>query len=427
MAPSTICLVIVGISLVLFMIPKVPILFTSIFATMALYFTGVSSANVAFSGFNSSATWFLIGMSMVSSAFFATGLSDVVGGGLFKLTGGNQKRVSVVMYVVAAVLSLFMSCLTVMIMFAPMIDAMVAKSEGKLNRKMTYMPAAIGALLGGNLTLSGSTNLLSTSAMVEEYTGQAFTFFSPFAGGIAALILGLVFYLTFGYNLQKKVFGEDDPNWMNVHGLSAAGGFDTSAKMTSKMKITAVVMVITIVMLVMNKWNMGAVCFTAAAVLLATKTVSAKEMIAGVPWNVVIYVACLIGFASGINASGAGAVMGGWVTSLGNMFGMGPFGMMVLHMLLCQILSNFMSNNAAVVILVPIGMNIATLVGGDPFVFGLATVIAINSAFVTPVSSPMMSVTLQADFKFTDYVKGNLLANILTFAATALVMYVLYF
>lgn len=425
MSPSTICLIVIALSLILFMMPKVPILFTSIFATMALYFTGVSSASVAFSGFNSSATWFLIGMSLVSGAFFSTGLSDVVGTFLFNLTKGSQKRVSITLYLIGAILSMFMSCLTVMIMAVPMIDAMVIKSKGTLSRKQSYMPMAIGALLGGNISLSGSANLLTTSGMIEEVTGRAFEFFTPLPIGLPAIIIGLIFYLTIGTKLQAKVFGADDPSWMSH--MKSEGGFDTTAKLTPKMKITAVVLVVTVVLLVLNKWNMGAICFAAAAVLLALRVITAEEMVKAVPWNVVLYVAALIGFASGINASGAGEVIGQWLITFGQSVGLGAFGLLVLHMLLCQLLSNFMSNNAAVVIFVPIGMSIATIVGADPFAFGLASVISINSAFITPVSSPMMSVTLEAGFKFSDYVKGNALLNLCTFLATIAAMYIFYF
>ena len=426
MEPSTICLLVILISMILFMIPKIPILFTSIFATMALYFTGVSTANEAFSGFNSSATWFLIGMSLVSAAFFTTGLSDVVGTFLFRLTGGNQKRVSVTLYIIGAILSVFMSCLTVMIMFAPMIDAMVAKSGGRLNRKMSYMPVALGSLFGGNISLSGSTNLLTTSAMIEEVTGKTFEFFTPLPLGIVAIVVGLLFYLTVGTKFQMKVFGSDAPVWLQPKEMESVHETNR-VELTLQMKIAAVVMAVTIILLIWNKWSMGAVCFAAAAVLLATKTITAEEMIQAVPWNVVIYVAALIGFASGINVSGAGEVIGEWMIDFGESVGLGAFGLCVLHMLLCQLVSNFMSNNAAVVILVPIGMSVATLTGVDPFALGLASVISINTAFITPISSPMMSVTLQAGFRFSDYVKGNLILNVCTFLATILALYMFYY
>ncbi|MBQ4046280.1 MAG: hypothetical protein II627_07485, partial [Lachnospiraceae bacterium] len=100
MEPSTIVLLTMLAALILFVIPQIPLLFTCIAVSCFMYFSGIATAQEALSGFNSVATWAIIGMGMMSAAFFSTGLANVVGAKLFSLTKGDQKKTTIMLMLV---------------------------------------------------------------------------------------------------------------------------------------------------------------------------------------------------------------------------------------------------------------------------------------------------------------------------------------
>lgn len=423
MAESTIVLFILLGALILFLIPKIPLLFTCLAVAVTLYFSGVATPAEALSGFSSVATWSIIGMSMMTGAFFSTGLAVVVGAKLFSLTAGSEKKVIVGVYIIAAVFSTFTSSLAVVLMLGPMVDAMVAQSEGTLTRKMLWMPMAVGALLGGNTSMMGATNMLVTSGMVENATGQALHFFAPAPVALPTILVGLVYYMTIGPGIMRKVF--DFPDVPVI--AESVGAHHKGEKLSGKARFSAAVMLLTIVILIWNHWNMGLVTFAATAILIVTGCCTVQEAIDAVKWDVVLEMAAMIGFAGVISSSGAGEVIGRFVLSAADRLHLGAFGTCVAVMLMCQFLSNFMSNNAGVVITVPIALSIAELIGGNGYVFAVAAVVSVNSAFVTPMACPLINVTLTAGYRFTDYIRANGLLNLLVFLSSAVACYLWYF
>lgn len=422
---TTIVFLIMLGTLILFLIPKVPMLLTCMITCVVLYFTGVATASEAMAGFSSTATWSIIGMSMMTSAFFSTGLADVIGVRLLKATKGNQKAVIIGVYLIAALFSTFTSSLAVVLMLGPMVDALVYQSNGKFYRKMIWMPMAIGALLGGNTSLMGATNMLTTSGILEAATGRSLSFFAPAAIGFPPIIVGLVFYMTIGIKIMERVFDFPDISVLEESRMTPV--LETDTKISGKAKFSAFVLLSTIILLIMNRWNMGLITFAATSVLIATGCCTVKEAIDSVKWDIVLQLATMIGFAEVISSSGAGEIIGSYILKIAGWLGLGEFGVCLVLMAVCQLLSNFMSNNAGVVITVPIALSVANLIGGDPYLYAIAAVVSVNTAFITPISCPLITLTLTAGYRFKDYIKANGFLNLLCYASTALAIWIFYF
>lgn len=428
MEQSTLMLIILAVATVMFLCRKIPIFFTCIVAMLATYFSGVLTVNEAFNGFSSSAVWSLVGMSMATGAFKASGLADLVGIKLFSLTGGNQKYVSIGVYLIAAALTFITPGMTVVLLLMPMVDALVSQSNGTLSRKMTYMPLGIGALLGGNLTLSGSANLLQTSGMLEGVTGETFSYFTPFPIAIATVVFGLVYLLTFGPKIMKKVFKPEEEAALAVDAAAVNAFQERGAKVTNKMKITAVILLAMLALLIWNKWSMPVVAFSAVSLLVVTGCVKPDEAVSNVPWTLTLQIIAMLGLAKGISVSGAGDVLGNLVLGAGTKLGLGAFGILVMYMLMCQILSNFLSSKVACVgILVPIALSMAQALGTNALAYALATVIAVNASFLTPICCPLIAFTWSAGYKFTDYFRANILLNVFTFVGSVIAVKLVYF
>lgn len=171
---------------------------------------------------------------------------------------------------------------------------------------------------------------------------------------------------------------------------------------------------------------MGVVTWTAGAILILSGCCSSKEAVDAVPWTVVIMMACMIGFASVIDSSGAGQVIGNVLVGIGDRLHFGPIGYCFLIAVLGQLVSNFMSNNAAVVIVIPIAIATTKMTGINPYLLIMVGAFHVNASILTPLANPLMSVTLQAGFRFRDYFKANWLIAVPTLILTTLFAYYLW-
>ena len=101
--------------------------------------------------------------------------------------------------------------------------------------------------------------------------------------------------------------------------------------------------------------------------------------------------------------------------------------MCCIILVLATILSNFMSNNAAVVIFAPIGIFIAESFGVSPLPFVVAAAIGANLSVSTPICTSTMTMTLVAGYRFKDYVKIGSIYNVASVVMTILSLRVIYF
>ncbi len=85
-------------------------------------------------------------------------------------------------------------------------------------------------------------------------------------------------------------------------------------------------------------------------------------------------------------------------------------------------LSLFLSNTASAVLVAPIAIFAAEALNVSPYPFAVAVLIAASAAFVTPVSTPVVTLVVDPGrYSFTDFVKVGVPLLLLTYGATILV------
>lgn len=116
-------------------------------------------------------------------------------------------------------------------------------------------------------------------------------------------------------------------------------------------------------------------------VMLAVRCVSSATAFR-VDWRVVIMIGALLTLGTAMERSGAGEAIAGAILPLGTT--VGPRGMLILQMTLTVLLSIPMSNQAAALIMLPIGVHMAMQMDVNPRTFAIATCLAASCSFVTP-------------------------------------------
>ncbi len=123
--------------------------------------------------------------------------------------------------------------------------------------------------------------------------------------------------------------------------------------------------------------------------------------------DVIITIGSAFGLAAALGASGlAGNIAQGLVDGLG---GLGAVGVLAGVVLATVILKELITNNAAVLLVLPIALAAADSVGANTRAFALAVAVAAATAFLTPIGyQTNIMVYGPGGYRFTDYLRLGL-------------------
>lgn len=163
----TIVLLIVGFTLFMFIWEKIAIDITSLIAMALLMLTGVLTTKEGIAGFSNDATVTILFLFLLSAGLEKTGAVNLVGKAMIKYIGKNQKVAFIAVILVCGLISAFLNNTAVVIIFMPIVFK-IAKFTNQSPSKL-LMPLSFAAIMGGTLTLIGtSTNLVVNGVVVEH-------------------------------------------------------------------------------------------------------------------------------------------------------------------------------------------------------------------------------------------------------------------
>lgn len=426
MEHSTIALIILLITTILYALEKPPIAVTSILAAIAMALTGCIGMGDALKGFSNTATLMIIGLCIVGEAFFTTGLTHKIGEFFLKQTNMSERTFIVLIFIIGAATSALLNGLIVIAIFMPLIDSLSASTDGRITRKNCYLPMGISALFGGNLSAIGSTSMINASAQLgNSYFGRPLTLFEPFLIGLPGVLISLVILVITGTKLQKALFDFKE----SVSTGYSPESIDDMAKttsMTPKMWIVLLTLVACIVAFIFGM-DYGLISMLAACLLICFHCIDLERAMNCVSWATVFVVVGTLGISSGIGASGAGQLIADTFLSICGPISDSPFAICVVFLFLATVLSNFMSNNATVGILLPVALATTQVLQANPVAFTLAIGVGANISCMTPICTSTITMTAICGYRFKDYVRYGGIFNILAFIGTAAMLKLVYF
>ena len=163
-----------------------------------------------------------------------------------------------------------------------------------------------------------------------------------------------------------------------------------------------------------------------AAVLMAclaavfTRCLSMEDSYRAIHWGSIVLVAGMLPLADALETTGGTALI---VDALMEVFGeAGPLAMMSVLFFLTAALGLFLSNTASAVLVAPIAIYVAEALGVSPYPFAIAVLIAASAAFMTPVSTPVVTLVVEPGrYAFMDFVKVGVPLLLVTYVVTMVV------
>ncbi|QGP81130.1 SLC13 family permease [Sphingobium sp. CAP-1] len=150
----------------------------------------------------------------------------------------------------------------------------------------------------------------------------------------------------------------------------------------------------------------------AATVLAATRLIPAEEIYRSIDWSVIILLAAMIPVGQSFDTSGAAAIAAQW---LGGVLAGLPLVMMLAA--LCTVtllLSIFLNNVATAIIMGPLAIDAAHLLGISPDAALLAVLIGTSADFLTPIGHQNNLLVMgPGGYRFTDYARMGVILVVL--------------
>nr|WP_227355671.1 SLC13 family permease [Haladaptatus salinisoli] len=153
--------------------------------------------------------------------------------------------------------------------------------------------------------------------------------------------------------------------------------------------------------------------------MILTGIVKPNELYDSVEWDVIFLLAGLIPLGIAFERTGAADLVGALVATSAEYLPV--IGVLWLFYIITTLVTAVVSNSASVILMLPVAVETASRVGGNPFAFVLAVTFASSADFMTPIGyQTNLLVYGPGGYKFTDYFRVGAPLQLLLSVATVL-------
>lgn len=153
----------------------------------------------ALSGFSNTATITVFAMFILSSAIQKYGFVQVLGEKIEKVSRGKNTLSYFIVISLVGLSAAILNNTPVVAIFIPLAIELAHKSNTSPSKIL--LPISYASMLGGTLTLIGSSTNLLASGISNELIDQPFSIFEFTRAGLVIFIVGILYLLTFGRKL----------------------------------------------------------------------------------------------------------------------------------------------------------------------------------------------------------------------------------
>lgn len=209
-------LAMISLAVFLFIVEWIRVDMVAILMTVLLPILHLVTPKEAFSGFSSNAVISIIAVIIIGAGLDKTGLINRLVQPIVKLAGNSASRVVIAMGGTVAFISSFMQNIGAAALFLPAIRR-VSKSM-RLPLSQMLMPIGFCAILGGTITLVGSSPLILLNDLLTPFGLKPFGLFDVTPIGLALVAAGIATFIFLGRFVLPKGKAESAPETETGHG-----------------------------------------------------------------------------------------------------------------------------------------------------------------------------------------------------------------
>jgi sodium-dependent dicarboxylate transporter 2/3/5 len=398
---------------------------TALLAVAALGLSGAMQPAEAYSAFGSSAIFFLIGIFLIGGALTETGLSKRMALLMLRRFEGSPFRFAMGLMLTGAFATMWMPNQATTAMLFPIAMEVAAalrlRPKESQYAKLMFFAMAWGAMVGGNMTFLGSSRAALSLGMLQRNSGQGIAFTEWMLAAFPVVLLGL---LTTPLILRAMLKPEA------VEFASGARVLERAVENLGPMRRPQY-LALTVILLTIAAWvsvggrrvDLAVIALFGAVALFALRVLTWEKAERHVYWNIVLMYGGAIALGSALERTGATR----WLLAgvLENGVTLSPYIAIVGAGVLALLLSEVMSNAAALAVVLPLAFTVGADAGASPVAMVLAVSFGAGLDFMFPMSTAPNTIIFASGYlRTSDFVRLGL---VMTVASVAILLAVVKF
>jgi len=190
-----ICLILL-IMVILFVTEALRVDVVAIIVMLTLGWLGLITPAETFSGFASNAVISIISVMILGYGIDRTGLMIKLSRKIVNIGGDDERRITGIISGFVGIISGFIQNIGSAALFLPAILRISKKT--KISKKRLLLPMGYSAIIGGTLTMIGSSPLILLNDLLEQGNLEPFNFFSVTPIGLCLLLTGIIYFTLLG-------------------------------------------------------------------------------------------------------------------------------------------------------------------------------------------------------------------------------------
>jgi di/tricarboxylate transporter len=188
-----------------------------------------------------------------------------------------------------------------------------------------------------------------------------------------------------------------------------------------KRLIAIVIIAFVVIVAALDLYPIVVTSLTGALLMILFGVVTSDEAYRAVRWEVIFLLAGLIPLGIALENTGATSLIANQISYIA--VGLSVYWVLVGFYIFTTLFTEIVSNNASVILLIPIGIDLAVLIGIDPYLLILVIMFAASTSFLTPVGYKTNTMVYGTGvYKFFDFFKVGILLNTLLAIITPFVI-----
>ncbi len=406
-----------------FLLQPIPLGLAGVLVLLLPLLLGVTNIDQTFSSFGNSAVFFLIGAFMIAATIERTPIHKLVSLRILKLSGNSPSALVLMTMVSGALLSFIMPEHGVIVLIVPVLMfTIVGMGLVPLRSNLAkgvMIGAAYGCTIGSLATpLGGARNPLTIGFLRSQGIEVDFLRWMVLSLPIVLLSLLLVWIVLI------VIFPPEIKDLRKGMAVIEEEVREVPKVRFKDVLIIVVLMFVVLCFVILPSFlevDLAVIALIGGIAIFLVGGMRWEDVENKIPWGIILLYGGAI--SMGVHLANSGAAE--WLSlEVLKLTSGSVFLSIIIVILLTKVLTEFMSNTAAVSILLPIGFAVFTSVGLPPEMGAMLVGLSGGLAFMFLISTPGNLISFSSGY-FTqkDLLKAGIVANLVTMGVVMLIAY----
>ena len=386
MTPLTICLIICALTMISYIIGKIPMGLTAMLSMVAFVLTGCLKPATAAGYFGNANGIMMLSMFVVAAGFNRTQFVKKCATSVNKIAKGSLTKVMLGYIVVAAVLAQFIqSSVIVYGIMAPMLIASCEELNIKPSKVLFPLAMVCIATISTLPLGSGATVFAEMNGYLEanDYTVFAVGLTDAMKARLPMLIIMVVYCIFFATK-----FAPSEPP-VEV-GTIQARKEDKAPLKPFQERAGYIIFILTTLALLFQRQlgvEVWVICISGALAMILFGVLTEKEAIGAINWPMAFLFVGALAMGGALTETGAGEAVGPILANVANKIN-NPYIIGLIFFIVPFLLTQVMMNRTVMIIFIPIAILACKAMNANPVGIILLVQAACLSSFATPMATP---------------------------------------